>query len=39
MIVTAYVNAENVEEAAKDVREDGAPQIADEIEATGVEKF
>ena len=32
-------NAENVVEAAKDVREDGAPQVADEIEATDVEKF
>ena len=33
------VDAENVVEAAKDVREDGAPQVADEIEATDVEKF
>ena len=33
------VDAENVVEAAKDVRLDGAPQVANETEAIDVEKF
>ena len=32
-------DAENVVEAAKDVRLDGAPQVANETEAIEVEKF
>ena len=32
-------NAENVVEVAKDVRLNGAPQIANETEAIDVEKF